>query len=214
MAFPPNGLPGIDVSHYQGHVDWTQVAANGELFAFCKATESIGATDQYFADNWNGIKAAGLLRGAYHFFHPDQDATKQAQYFLSALTKANGSATLAPGDLPITLDLEISGNQAPAAILAGAELWLKTIADATGRQPLLYTFTSFWKNNLGNPKVLSNYPLWIAQYSSYNPLPIGAWPTYTLWQFGQQPIPGVAGPVDANSFQGSPQDLKTLAGQS
>ncbi len=213
MSFPANGLPGIDVSHYQAVVDWPTVAANGELFAYCKATEATAARDQYFADNWSGIKAAGLLRGAYHFFHPDRDPAAQAQFFLDTLTQANGSATLAPGDLPATLDLEITGGQSSATILAGAALWLQTVATATGRQPLLYTFTSFWKNTLGNPNSLSDYPLWIAQYSSAPPAVIGGWPTYTIWQFGQQSIPGVAPSPDVDSFQGSLTDLQALAGQ-
>ena len=123
MTFPANGIPGIDVSHYQGVVDWAAVAASGEQFAFAKATEGVSVADLYFHDNWAGIKSAGLLRGAYHFFHPDQNAPTQAQSFLAKLTAANGSPLLAPGDLPATLDLEITGGCSPAVILNGATAW-------------------------------------------------------------------------------------------
>ena len=214
MGFPASGLPGIDVSHYQGTVDWKKVAAGGEAFAYAKASESCGGADPYFADNWASIKSVGMLRGAYHFFHPDQDPAKQAQVFLAALSKANGSPTLAPGDLPATLDLEVTAGERPADILAGAKVWLTIVEQATGRKPLLYTFTNFWKSQLGNPSTLSEYPLWVAEYGCPAPVPIGGWQNYTIWQFGQQPIPGVTGSptVDVDSFQGTAADLRALAG--
>ena len=101
MSFPSGAVPGIDVSHYQAVVDWTAVAAGGERFAFAKASEGALVPDQYFLDNWRGMKAAGILRGAYHFFHPNADPQAQASNFLNRLAAANGgSPLLAPGDLP------------------------------------------------------------------------------------------------------------------
>jgi lysozyme len=213
VTFPANGIPGIDVSHYQGVVDWAAVAASGEQSAYAKATEGVSVSDLYFHDNWAGIKSAGVLRGAYHFFHPDQDAAAQALSFLAKLAAANGSPLLAPGDLPATLDLEITGGCSPAVILNGATIWLQTVAAATGRQPLLYTYTSFWRNTLGNPKILSNYPLWIAQYSNAAPPQIGGWNNYTFWQFSPSTvISGIGKPADADSFNGTSTDLHALAG--
>jgi lysozyme len=213
MSFPANGIPGIDVSHYQGVIDWTTlVASSGEQFVYTKATESVSTTDPYFHDNWAGIKAAGLLRGAYHFFHADQDALAQADYFLKKLGSANGSAQLGPGDLPAALDLETTGGCSPATVLAGAAKWLELVAVATGRQPLLYTYTSFWRQTLGNLTALSNYPLWIAQYSVATPTAIGGWPAYTIWQFGRGPVEGIAKPTDVDSFNGTYAQLKSLAG--
>jgi lysozyme len=213
MSFPANGIPGIDVSHYQGVIDWSAlVAGSAEQFVYTKATEGISSTDPYFHDNWANIKAVGLLRGAYHFFHPDQDAAAQADFFLGKLTSANGSTQLAPGDLPVTLDLETTGGCSTATIIAGASKWLQIVATATGRQPLLYTFTSFWRNTLGNPTSLSNYPLWIAQYSVATPPVIGGWPSYTIWQFGQAAVAGIKTQPDVDSFNGTPQQLQALAG--
>src|ERR1700761_4245634 len=70
MAFPSGAVPGIDVSHHQEVVNWAAVADAGEVFAFAKASEGMSVPDLYFADNWSGMKKAGILRGAYHFFHP------------------------------------------------------------------------------------------------------------------------------------------------
>ena len=75
-------LAGIDVSHFQGEVDWGAVAAAGVRFAFIKATEGLDDVDPRFAQNWQGSRAAGLLRGAYHFLHPNLDARQQAAHFL------------------------------------------------------------------------------------------------------------------------------------
>ncbi len=213
MSFPQGSVPGIDVSHYQAVVDWEAVAGAGELFGYCKATEGTGVVDPYLPGNWSGIKQAGMLRGAYHFFHPDQDPTAQANNFIGALTKVNGSATLAPGDLPPTLDLEVTGNLAPGDVLAAAATWLGLVAAATGRTPLLYTFYSFWMT-LGNPTALAQYPLWIARYTSApSPGVIGGWPTWTFWQYSSSgAVNGIGGTVDMDAFQGTAAALNALAG--
>src|SRR5260370_25639255 len=113
MAFPSGAVPGLDVSHYQEVVDWPTVAAGGEAFAFAKASEGKSVADVYFADNWSALRAAGILRGAYHFFHPATDAAAQADFFLSRLANANGgSIQLAPGELPSALYLEGSAGGA------------------------------------------------------------------------------------------------------
>jgi lysozyme len=104
-----NGVQGIDVSHYQGVVDWQQVAQNGMAFAFAKATEGITYVDPQLAANWDGIRVAGLVRGAYHFFEPNDDAAQQAQHFLSTVQ-------LQPGDLPPVLDVETTGGVSDAQI--------------------------------------------------------------------------------------------------
>lgn len=213
MSFPANGIPGIDISHYQGVVDWTALkATSGEQFVYAKATEGTAIADPYFHDNWAGIKSAGLLRGAYHFFHPDQDAFAQAAFFIEKLTLANGSILHGPGDLPAALDLETTAGCTPETILSGALKWLDIVGLATGRKPLLYTYTSFWRNTLGNPTALSDHPLWIAQYSAAAPAQIGGWPNYTIWQFGQAQVPGITAKTDVNSFNGTSDQLRHLAG--
>jgi lysozyme len=216
MAFPAGAQPGIDVSHYQGAVDWPTVAEGGEVFAFAKASEGSGdqAADLCFADNWVGMKAADLLRGAYHFFHPGSDANAQADAFLASLSKTNGgSPVLNPGDLPPALDLEVTDSVSPADIISAATVWLQKVRDATGKQPLLYTFVSFWQNTLGNPTELADYPLWIADTQVSAPIVPGGWSNWYFWQFDQQTIGGIASPtVDVDAFNGTLHDLQSFAG--
>jgi len=213
MPFPANAIPGIDVSHYQAHVDWTTVAGSGEQFGFAKASEGVGVGDQYFLDNWSGMKAAGLLRGAYHFYHPNADPQAQATNFLRRLAAANGgSPLLAPGDLPVALDLEVTDGASAATLIAGATAWLTAVEAATGKRPLLYTYPSFWKSTLGNPQVLSDYPLWIAHLNVASPIIPGSWSKWHFWQLDKQLKPGVPVPAtDVNAFNGTLADLQSLA---
>ncbi|MGH7484441.1 MAG: glycoside hydrolase family 25 protein, partial [bacterium] len=131
----PACVRGIDVSHYQGAIDWNQVAQTGMAFAFIKATEGTADVDPQFQANWSGANAAGLLRGAYHFYQPGADPHQQAVSFLSVVEPG-------PGDLPPALDVETSGD--PNEIIAGIQVWLATVEQATGTAPILYTNPSFW----------------------------------------------------------------------
>jgi lysozyme len=214
MPFPVGAQPGIDVSHYQTAVDWNAVSSGGDVFAFAKASEGGTVKDMYFADNWAGMKAAGLLRGAYHFFHPSSDAQAQADFFLQRLAEANGgSPLLAQGDLPAALDLELTDGVAPADIIAGASLLLAAVQAATGRVPLLYSFVNFWQTTMGNPPDLSAYPLWIAHLNVSAPTVPGGWPNWLFWQFDKQSVTGVPGAaVDLDAFNGTPHDMQSLAG--
>ncbi len=116
----PSRLLGIDVSHYQGVVNWGAVKAAGCSFAFAKATEGTGIVDSEFAANWSGMKAAGLARGAYHFFHPSEDAAAQASRFLATVQ-------LQPGDLPPVIDVEVSDGADNATVVAGVQAWLDAV---------------------------------------------------------------------------------------
>lgn len=213
MPFPAGAVPGIDVSHYQAHVDWAAVAAGGVRFGFAKASEGTVVPDQYFLDNWNGMKAAGILRGAYHFFHPNADAQAQAHNFLQRLAVANGgSPLLASGDLPAALDIEVSDGASPATLLAGAGSWLTAVEAATGKRPFVYSYPSFWKSTLGNPVTLSDYHLWIAHLNVASPTVPGGWQNWVFWQFDKQPVAGVPAPAtDLNAFNGTVDDLQALA---
>jgi lysozyme len=214
MAFPSGTVPGVDVSHYQEVVDWPTLATTGEAFAFAKASEGKSIPDLYFADNWAAMRAAGILRGAYHFFHPATAAADQVSFFLDRLQNANGGSTqLAPGDLPAALDLEVSDGVAAADIIAGAGAWLVAIEAQTGRKPIVYTYVDFWKTTLGNPQDLAGYPLWISQLNVNSPSIPGGWGNWIFWQFAKQPVTGISnGSVDVDAFNGSFADLQTLAG--
>ena len=196
-------LTGIDVSHYQGHVDWSAVRAAGCAFAFAKATEGAGVTDPFFAANWQGMKAAGLARGAYHFYRPEQDAAQQAAHFLSVVQ-------LQPGDLPPVLDIETNDGVSGSALVGGVQTWLDAVEPAAGVTPIIYTDASFWDAHFNDQ--FGQYPLWVAHYGpSPSPLPRG-WSEWTFWQYSQSlHIGGVAGAADHDYFNGTAEALQALA---
>jgi lysozyme len=202
-AASPAQTRGLDVSHFQGTVDWHQVVQAGYAFAFIKATEGITYVDPLFAANWSGAKAAGLLRGAYHFFEADDDPQQQAENFLKTVT-------LAPGDLPPVLDVESSSTSSQvstATVIERVAGWLQAVEQATGRTPMLYTDSSYW-NSLATGQ-FSGYPLWIAEYGVASPTLPKGWTSWEFWQFTQSgEVPGIATTVDLNLFQGSLQDLQ------
>ncbi|MGA3080356.1 MAG: GH25 family lysozyme [Terracidiphilus sp.] len=134
--------------------------------------------------------------------------------FLNALSAANGgSPTLAPGDLPPALDLEVTNGAAPADLIAGAAAWLATVAAATGKIPIVYTFVYFWRTTLGNPTDLSTYPLWIAELNAAQSIVPGGWSSWLFWQFAAQQLAGVpSATTDLDAFNGSLADLQALAG--
>ena len=114
-------LQGIDVSVYQGTIDWAQVAASGRAFAFVKATDGSSTVDSKFARNWSESKKNGLIRGAYHFFRAAQDATAQANLVVNTI------GMLQPGDLPVVIDVELAGGQSAADILASIHTWVDIV---------------------------------------------------------------------------------------
>jgi lysozyme len=218
MPLPSGAVPGIDVSHYQGAVDWETVAGSGQHFGYAKASEGVlgtAAFDLYFADNWAGMLSAGIVRGAYHYFHPHDDPIQQAKHFLDRLAAANGgSAQLGNVDLPPALDIEVTDGVTSANLLAAAQSWLTAVEAATGKRPLVYTYVYFWRTILGNPSDLSNYPLWIAEPSVASPRSVGGWSDWYIWQHASQSLAGV--PLKAanlDAFNGSSADLQAFVGQ-
>jgi lysozyme len=200
----PSRLTGIDVSHYQGQVNWEAVKAAGCAFAFAKATEGTNITDPYFAANWAGMQAAGLARGAYHFFRPGEDAAQQAQHFLATVQ-------LKPTDLPPVIDVEVSDNVSGGAIVEGVQAWLDAVEQGAGVTPIIYTAAYFWNQYLNSG--FGRYPLWIAHYTAAAapaPLPEG-WADWTFWQYSQSlAIAGVSGAADHDYFNGTLGDLRAL----
>lgn len=199
-------LQGIDVSEYQGEIDWKKVGTTEAAFTFIKATEGALSSDALFAQNWARSKAAGMIRGAYHFFVATRDPIVQANNFLKVT-----QGLLEAGDLPPVLDLEKDYGLAPKYILDSATQWLSTVEKATGRRPIIYTYPSFWANNLSNSTRLADYPLWIAHFQTDNPWVPGGWKTWTFHQYTESgSIHGIGGPIDRNFFNGSLDDLQKL----
>ncbi|MBK7865052.1 MAG: hypothetical protein IPJ65_41925 [Archangiaceae bacterium] len=204
---------GLDVSTYQGHVDWNAVHGAGWEYAVTRIGDGYGGDNQ-FAANWAGIKAAGMIRGAYQFFRAANDPVQMADIVVNAVGR------LGPGDLPVMLDFENASiqGQSPAVLRQKIDTWLSRVEAGTGKRPLIYTGYYVW-----DPYVQSNaygsYPLWIAAYGPNNGsvpamcpnIPSG-WGKWSFWQYTSVgAVPGINTDVDKNLFNGTLSDLQTLA---
>ncbi len=195
ISTDPVKYQGIDISHYQGDIDWATVKKAGITFAFTKATEGDSEIDPKFKDNWAQIRKAGLARGAYHFFRPDVDAEIQANHFIATVR-------LEPGDLPPVLDIEVSEGATTEGIEDDISIWLEKVAQAYGVTPVIYSDLSFIKKHLASG--FNTYPLWIADYSHPPPVAPGDWGAWTFWQYSQSGVVnGVNGAVDRDIYQGT-----------
>jgi lysozyme len=209
-TFNPDDVKGIDVSHNNNIVDWKSVAAAGISFAFAKATDGRSFQDPQFNVNYAGMKNNGIIRGAYHFFHPKTDAFAQAENFLKLVQ------ALGPGDLPPALDVEVTDNKTASAIITGMEEWLGVVGTSLDCTPIIYTSASFWDANLAGTSEFAEHPLWVAHYTS-DPQPNipKGFSSYAFWQFTEDgAVNGVRGKVDLNRFNGTPEELRILAGLS
>lgn len=180
-------VEGIDVSHYQGRIDWPKVRNDGIVFAIMKATQGLRAVDPRFKFNWEASKKAGLSRGAYHFLEPDQDGTAQAQHFLRTVE-------FTKGDLIPAVDVERKGE----ALTRTLKDFLAEVKKSLGVDAVIYVSPSFWNEHLADAfeEPLPN-PLWIAEYDVSAPKTtrgIGPW---LVWQYSKTGrVDGIAGPVD------------------
>jgi len=200
---------GVDVSGYQGSsINWSTVKAAGRVFGFAKATEGTGFIDGSFAHNWPGMRNAGVLRGAYHFFRPSVDGAEQADYFVNQIDAQGG---LAAGDLPPVADVEVSDNIGAATVIARLQAFLDRVQARTGRVPLIYTANFFWGSYLGNPN-FSGYPLWVANYGPSCPYLPNAWTQWKFWQYADNASVNGIGSVDGDMFNGTLAELRAWAG--
>ncbi len=178
----------IDVSTYQGVINWPAIAADQIELAIIKATEGIGFTDARFAQNWAGAKAAGVPRGAYHFAHPDagNDPVAEASYFLGVV-EAHG---LVPTDI-LAEDYEVPG---------GGPAW--SLAFLGHLEGLVANLLAFYSNYSGCARVndvrMARFPLWLAYPGDgvHVPLCPAPWRSIALWQYRVGTISGITGGVD------------------
>lgn len=201
----PQPAKGIDVSVFQGIVDWKRVKAAGYDFAWVKATEGQDFRDSNFIRNVAGARAAGLKVGAYHFLRPKPGRPAEAEMedFHAALVVAK----LGRGDLRPVIDCERT-QLSPEATRAYARRALIDIKHRTGIRPMFYTFPFFnegvWPGDFNNLAML-----WIAHYASGPGVPkvVKPWSKYHAWQMTSEGrVPGVAGDCDINTTP----DLKLL----
>ncbi|KUF16122.1 lysozyme [Streptomyces silvensis] len=202
---------GVDVSSHQGNVNWSALWNSGVKWAYVKATESTSYKNPYFAQQYNGSYNIGMIRGAYHFATPDTSSgAAQANYFAS-----NGGGWSRDGrTLPGALDIEWNPygaacfGKSQGAMVDWIRDFLATYKARTGRDAVIYTATTWWKQCTGNYGGFgASNPLWIARYNTTpGELPAG-WGFHTMWQYTS------SGPVvgDHNKFNGAYDRVQALA---
>ena len=198
-------VQGVDVSVYQGTINWPSVKAAGIDFAIARISDG-GALDTDFATNWSSMKSAGVIRGAYQYFEPGQDPTTQANIVISAV------GMLGAGDLPVTADMETTGGQSAATIAANLQTWATAVHAGTGKVPMIYTAVGYWNASVGSTAFGSD-PLWVANWGVTCPdLPSG-WSNWVFWQYSDMgSVGGISGAVDLDEYNGTLAQLQSFAG--
>lgn len=195
---------GIDVSSYQGVIDWDSVAAAGYDFAIIKATEDDGYENPYFLESWVNAKHVGLIRGAYHFARPSLlDAAAEANYFLAIVGE------LEQGDF-LVLDIEAGdGDLGPWALE-----FLRHVESQVGFKPFVYSGAWFTgPHGFADDTALAEYGLWLASYTAAMPAAPAPWQFVAIWQYTDKGVvPGIKGDVDLNIFNG-PKERLALYGK-
>jgi GH25 family lysozyme M1 (1,4-beta-N-acetylmuramidase) len=205
--------PGLDVSHYQGTINWANVKSLGAKFAYIKATEGTTYRDPYFSTNYLQAYNQGIIRGAYHYARPDvSGAVTQADFFASHGGAWSADGLTLPGVLDIEWGTASQGGDCYGLSQSAMVQWILSFSDEyhakTTRWPVIYTATSWWSECTGNRGDFSSTnPLFVARYaSSVGTLPYN-WSYQTIWQYADSG----AFPGDQDRFNGDYSRVQALA---
>ena len=192
---------GIDISHYQGKINWDKVKTSSHPieFVFIRATMGKNRKDSKYLENWNNAQKHNYVRGAYHYYRPNENSTKQFNNFKSVVR-------LEPGDFIPILDIEKESIFGRKNLRKGILNWLRLAEEAYGVKPMIYTGLSFYNHILKG--YVDNYPIWIAAYSGKHRVKNTDW---IFHQFTEKVIVnGIREYVDGNDFNGTLEDLKKM----
>lgn len=195
---------GIDVSEYQDEIDWDAVRTldnDYELsFVFVRATVGNDRLDKRFKENWIGAKENHLIRGAYHYYRPNENSLEQAELFIKTVR-------LQKGDLPPVLDIEkLPENQSMERLKIGLKRWLNAVEEHYKVKPIIYTGERYYDDFLKDE--FSDYLFWIANYNFYREKLDEDW---LFWQFTEKAsVSGINGNVDVNIFNGDIEQLRFI----
>jgi lysozyme len=195
---------GLDVSEYQGKISWSYVDTLEKKyplhFVFIRATVGKDRKDNRFNRNWLGAKENKMIRGAYHYYRPNENSLEQAALFIETVT-------LKKGDLPPILDIEkLPENQSLDSLKVGLKRWLKAVELHYGVKPIIYTGEKYYDDFLKDE--FSNYLFWIANYNFYREEIDDDW---LFWQFTEKAsVPGIKGNVDVNIYNGDVEQLRYI----
>ncbi len=195
---------GIDVSEYQGKISWSYVDTLEKKhplhYVFIRATVGRDRKDRKFEENWLGAKENKMIRGAYHYYRPNENSLEQAKLFIKTVT-------LQKGDLPPVLDIEkLPNNQSIANLKLGLKRWLHAVESHYGVKPIIYSGESYYDDFL--KEEFGDYLFWIANYNFYREEIAEDW---LFWQFTEKAsVPGIKGNVDVNIYNGDLQQLQFI----
>lgn len=217
-ALPKPKVRGIDVSHWQGSINWSKVRTSGVQFAYIKATEGVSFRDKRFNDNYRGATKAKVIRGAYHFARPGTSTAKrQADYFVNRGGGWSADNRTLPGMLDIEVNPKKGANPCYGLSKTAMVRWIRDFVNQyhkrTGRWAVIYTNRNFWTTCTGSSSAFrKNHPLMVARFGVDKPGTIPGWGTHTIWQYTETGrVRGITGDVDLDSFNGSRSRLLALA---
>ena len=200
-------IHGIDISHYQGEIDWEELRDKGKIkdspirFIMIKATEGSTQIDPMFKSNFHQSREHGFTRGAYHFWSNKSSGREQAEHFIR-------NVKLAEGDLPPVLDVENKPKtQTKEEFQESVLTWLRLVEQRYKVKPIIYTYYKFKMEYLED-SVFNEYPYWIAHYYVDTVEYKGEWKFWQHTDCGK--LPGIKGYVDFNIYNGSYYDLRCL----
>ncbi|MBN7810287.1 glycoside hydrolase family 25 protein [Algoriphagus sp. H41] len=201
----PEGSLGIDVSEYQGKIDFPELQLQLENhpieFVFVRATMGDDGVDKQFRRNWEGFGNMPVLLGAYHYYRPNENSSKQAENFIK-------TAKLKPGNLIPVLDIEKHSTiQSREKLREGLKNWLRIVEEHYGVKPMIYTGDRFFWDVL-HGHGFDGYPIWVANYNLIVEPETEDW---EIWQFSEKGrLPGIRERIDLNVFQDGSEYLQSL----
>jgi lysozyme len=209
-ASPKNyAVHGVDVSRWQGDIDWQTLKSQGANFVYIKATDGGDHLDPMFRKNWRAAEKAGLKRGAYHFFYWCRVASEQADWFIRHVPRVAGA-------LPPVIDVEYNGQSSCRRRMSAEkrrekmQVFMDRLEAHYGQRPIIYTAPDFYRDNLRGH--FQNYPFWLRAVAQH-PSKVYPGRNFVFWQYsGSGLSQGVKGRIDLNVFNGSPAQWRAWAG--
>ena len=195
---------GFDVSEYQGKIAWEEIKTIEDTFqlkfVFIRATAGNNKVDSRFKQNWKNAKENGFLRGAYHYYRPNENSIEQATNFIKTVK-------LQKGDFPPVLDIEnLPKTQSIDSLKVGLKRWLTKVENHYNIKPIIYSGESYYKDFLADE--FEGYTFWIANYNFFVEDIKDHW---AFWQFTEKgTVPGIQGPVDINIYNGTPKMMNYM----
>lgn len=199
---------GVDVSHYQGEIDWQQFSQSQMQFAFIKATEGSSHIDERFLYNWQEASKTDMRIGAYHFFSFDSPPRTQAELFIQTVGTLSGK-------LPPVVDVEYYGDKEknPPDVeetVGQIKEMFAILEQHYGKKPILYTTVPVYHRYIQGK--FEEYPLWIRNVYYTPELDLDR--TWMFWQYSDSAVmDGYQGKekfIDRNVFHGTQAELDQL----